>query len=82
LRQSPEPVEDEIQPELELACTVIARRGDMLAGVLGEIRVVGGRQFPEEPLHEVGKVTAAELLRADRMTELPEREARMWLSSV
>ena len=46
-------VEDQIEPELELACAVTARRGDVLAGVLGEKRVVGGRQFPEEPVDEV-----------------------------
>src|SRR6185436_19027779 len=67
-------VEDQIEPELELACAVTAWRGDVLAGVLSEVRVVGGRQFREEPLHDVCQVTIAEFLRADRMTELPECE--------
>src|SRR3954462_12001116 len=69
-----EAVEDQVEPELELACAVTAWRGDVLAGMLGEIGIVGGGQFREEPVHEVRQVAVAELLRADRVTELPERE--------
>src|ERR1022692_4512530 len=43
-----EAVEDQAEPELELAAVVIARLQDVPGGQLGEVRVLLGREVIEE----------------------------------
>ena len=67
-----EPVEDQVEPELELGRAVGARRGEVLLGVLDHVGVLLGRDLSQEALGQVDEL----LLGLERHAHLPEREAR------
>ena len=79
LRPCPEPletVEDQIEPELELALVLLGLRLHVLLGVLDEVGILVGGISSQEVLGQI-----VEPSHIDRTACSPaERESQMWLS--